>query len=444
VLDVEVDVRRPVPAGRQEPLEQEVVRDWVDVRYADRVADGGVRGGPAALAQDVVLLAEPHDVVHDQEVAAEVEPLDHVEFPGDLGVRAGHPFFSWRPVAVRGLPRDQLAQPGGLGVPGRDREGRQLGRDHPEVERARPAQLGGALEHPRVAAQQACHLRAGAQVGGARRGQPAVHLGQAAPGPDRGQRLAQAGLRGHREVDVAGGHHAEVGQRGQPGQGVVALVVAGVVLAGQLHHHVLVPEQLRQRAQLPPGRLRAAVRERGRYFPLAAPGQHHPVALVRVRQCFRVVDGAALLPARQVRGADHGAQPPVAFGVFRQDQQVVSGGVGVLVPGCPQAQLRAEHRVQPGAGVAEPRRGLGELRHPVHAVVVGEGEGLESEPGRLGHQFAGGGRPVEEAERGMAVQLGPRRSLRPGQGSTGGTGNAHLVRCLDFCVFWRSPGQPAL
>ncbi len=299
-------------------------------------------------------------------------------------------------------------------MPGRDREGRQPGREHPEVERARPAQLGGALEHPRVAAQQGRHLRAGPQVGGARGGQPAVHLGQAAAGPDGGQRLGQAGLRGRREVDVAGRHHAEVGQRGQPGQHVVALVVAGVVPAGQLHHHVLVPEPLRQRAQLPPGFFRAAGRQRGGHGALAAAGQHRPVAAVRVRQLVDVIDRAALLAARQLGGADHGAQPPVALGIFRQDQQVASRGVGVLVSGRPQAQLGAEHRAQLGPLIAEPRGGLRELRDPVHAVVVGQGERLEPEPGRLGDQLAGGGGPVEEAERGMAVQLGPRR-VRPGR-----------------------------
>ena len=169
-------------------------------------------------------------------------------------------------------------------MPVRGREVGQAGRDHLEIERALAAELDGALQHSRVAAQPGRHLLPGPQVGGARRGQPAVHLVQAAPGPDRGQCLAEPGLRGRGEVDVAGRHHAEVGERRQPGQHVVALVVAGIVVAGQLHHHVLVPEHLGQRRQLPPGRLRAARCERGGHLPLAAPGQHHPVAVVRAGQ----------------------------------------------------------------------------------------------------------------------------------------------------------------
>ena len=198
-------------------------------------------------------------------------------------------------------------------------------------------------------------------------------------------------------------------------------------MAGQLHHHVLVPEHLRQRAQLPPGRLRPARGERGGHLPLAAPGQHHPVAVVPAGQRGQVVDRAALLPARQLGGADHGAQPPVAFRVTGQHQQVTARRVGRFAawPGRQaETELGAEYRAQLAAAVAEPRRGLRELRHPVHPVVVGEGEHLEPEPGRLGDELAGGGRPVEEAERGVAMQFGPRDAPgRPGRAPPGGPGS---------------------
>jgi hypothetical protein len=51
-LDVDVDVRRPVPLRRQEPLEQQVPLHRVGVADAQGVADRGVRRGSAALAQD--------------------------------------------------------------------------------------------------------------------------------------------------------------------------------------------------------------------------------------------------------------------------------------------------------------------------------------------------------------------------------------------------------
>src|SRR3712207_8130126 len=52
------------------------------------------------------------------------------------------------------------------------------------------------------------HLRARPQVRPGRR-QPAVHLGQAAPGPDRGHRRPEPVLRRGGEVDVAGGDAAQ-------------------------------------------------------------------------------------------------------------------------------------------------------------------------------------------------------------------------------------------
>ena len=372
----------------------------VDVGDAEREADRRIRRRPAALAQDVVVLAELDNVVHDQEVAGEVQPLDHVELPGDLGVRTGYPLGAGRPVAGRSLARDQLTQPAGFVVPGRGGEVGQAGRDHLEVERALTPQRDGPVQHTRVAPQPRGHLLAGTQVGGARRGQPAVHVGQAAPSPDGGQRLAEPGLCRRGEVDVAGGHHAEVGERRQPGQHVVALVVAGVVMAGQLHYHVLVPEHLRQRAQLPPGRLRPARGERGGHLPLAASGQHHPVTAVRAGQRGRLVDRAALLPARQLGGADHRTQPPVAFRVAGQHQQVTARRVGFAARLWRQAhtELGAEHRAQFAAAVTEPRRGLRELRDPVHPVVIGQGEHSKPEPGCLGDELVRGGRPVEEAE----------------------------------------------
>ena len=80
-----------------------------------------------------------------------------------------------------------------------------------------------------------------------------------------------------------------------------------------------------------------------------------------------------------------------------------------------KAQFGAEDRPERGSrllGLAG--GGLGELGHPVHAVVVGDGQGLHSLTARLGDQFGGAGRPVEEAVGGVAVQF------RPGHGAIAG------------------------
>ena len=68
VLEVDVDVRRLVALARDEALEQHRHPRGVDLRDAERVADGGVRRGPAALAQDGGAAREADDVEDRQEV----------------------------------------------------------------------------------------------------------------------------------------------------------------------------------------------------------------------------------------------------------------------------------------------------------------------------------------------------------------------------------------
>ena len=62
---------------------------------------------------------------------------------------------------------------------------------------------------------------------------------------------------------------------------------------------------------------------------------------------------------------------------------------------------------------------LGEADDAVEAVVVGEGEGLEAEAGRLLGQLLGVAGAVEEAEVRVAVELGVGHRP-PGRRSTGG------------------------
>jgi hypothetical protein len=84
---------------------------------------------------------------------------------------------------------------------------------------------------------------------------------------------------------------------------------------------------------------------------------------------------------------------------------------------------------------AQPRRGLRELRDPVHPVVIGEGEHLKPEPGGLGDEFIRGSRPVEEAVGGMAVQFGPRDARRGLRARPPERGPARTRAVFDGPVF---------
>ncbi len=134
--------------------------------------------------------------------------------------------------------------------------------------------------------------------------------------------------------------------------------------------------------------------------------------VVRLRQLGWIVDGSALLPPSQVRGADHLAQPPVPLGIAGEHQQVPAYRVGyaALAAGQFQAELGAEDRAELDAGPLEAGGRLSELGYPVHAVVIGDGQRLQAACCRLGDQILGTGCPVEEAVGRVAVQLGPRRA----------------------------------
>ena len=80
----------------------------------------------------------------------------------------------------------------------------------------------------------------------------------------------------------------------------------------------------------------------------------------------------------------------------------------------PEGELGAEH-----GGQADRPGGLGEADHAVEAVVVGEGQRLQAEPGRLLGQLLGVGGAVEEAEVGVAVQLGVGHGARRRRATAG-------------------------
>jgi hypothetical protein len=108
--------------------------------------------------------------------------------------------------------------------------------------------------------------------------------------------------------------------------------------------------------------------------------------------------------------ADGGGQTGVAHRSVGEEYQMTALGIGhtVLWRSHIQRELGAEHgRELDGA------RRFGEAHHPVEAVVVGEGQGLETESGGLLGQLLRMRRPVEEGEIRMAVQLGVRHLANP-------------------------------
>src|SRR6056297_3130226 len=81
---IDVDVRPLPPLLGEEALEEQVHPDRVDGGDSERMADGAVGGGAPSLTEDAVAGSKGDDVLHDQEVAGEIELLDHVELVVEL------------------------------------------------------------------------------------------------------------------------------------------------------------------------------------------------------------------------------------------------------------------------------------------------------------------------------------------------------------------------
>jgi hypothetical protein len=411
-LDVHVDVGRPVAGRGQEPFEQEAQLDRVRVGDPEREADRRVGRRAAALAIDVVAPAELDDVPHHQEVAGEPERLDHFELVVELRPRTPNPLGPPGPVAPARPLLDQLDQVAHLVGPLRDRERREPRREQPEVEGQVAPELARALDRTGIAGEPPGLLGRRTEVGARAAGQPAVHLIERATGPHRGQGLGEPVARRRRVVGVGGGDRVDPVRDGQPDQCVVAGRVERLVVMPQLDGHVVPSETLDQPVEGPGGECRPPQGQRGRHRPLAAPGEHHPVATVGIEEPLEREGRVPLLPAGQLGLRDDPTQPRVTARVPGQDDQVRPLGVGdaVLAAGEVEGQLGTEH----GRQADRPGR-LGEADHAVEAVVVGERERVEAEPGSLCDQLFWMGGPVEKAEVGVDVQLGVAGPLSHGR-----------------------------
>src|SRR5579863_181883 len=84
---IEIDVGPLAAALAQETLEEQLHADGIDRGDFERITDGGVGGGSAALHEDAVLTAVADDLPDDEKVAGKAETGDEVELALDL--RAG-------------------------------------------------------------------------------------------------------------------------------------------------------------------------------------------------------------------------------------------------------------------------------------------------------------------------------------------------------------------
>ena len=85
---IDVDVGPFAALFGEKAFEEQIHADRVDRGDAERVADGAVGRGATALAENSLLFREANQIPDDQEVAAEPQLVDELEFAFDLMPRA--------------------------------------------------------------------------------------------------------------------------------------------------------------------------------------------------------------------------------------------------------------------------------------------------------------------------------------------------------------------
>src|SRR5712671_6319443 len=79
VLEIDIDIGRLAALFRDEPLEQKIIAPGIDRSDAKYIADGGVGGRAAALAQNVLAAGETDDGIHRQKIRRVFESLDQLQ-----------------------------------------------------------------------------------------------------------------------------------------------------------------------------------------------------------------------------------------------------------------------------------------------------------------------------------------------------------------------------
>jgi hypothetical protein len=91
VLKIDIDIGRLAALLRDEALEQQIVAVGIDGGDAEDIADGGVGGRAAPLAENVLAAGEADDGIHRSEVRRVFEILDQPQFVREgLGHLVGH------------------------------------------------------------------------------------------------------------------------------------------------------------------------------------------------------------------------------------------------------------------------------------------------------------------------------------------------------------------
>ena len=413
-VEVHVDVGHGDATGVEEPLEQQVVLDGIEVGDPQRVGDRAPRRGPTAGADaDVRVAGVADQVPHDQEVRAEPHVADDLELVGEA---FDHVVGQLVAPALAGALEGEVLEV--LGV-----VGEALGQR--EVGQLRLAELDldvAALGDPqRVVAglgrlaEQVTHLCRGLQVVLVAVELEAVRVAHQRAGLHAQERIVGHGVVAVHVVAVVGGEQRRLDPSGDLEQLRVCAVLLGDAVVLDLDEEVVATEDVLEAGGLGQRRVEALVHERLQHVAAEAAGGGDDALVVLGERV--PVDPGLVVVALHVGAAGQLDDVPVADVVLGQQRQVVvelaatldvAAGVVDLAPSGRPLEAGVVGHVGLGADDRRDPRvtaGLVEVEDPVHVAVVGDPHGRLAVRDRRGDDVADARRAVEHRVLGVLVQV---------------------------------------
>ena len=392
--EVDVDVGHRLAARVEEPLEEEVVLDRVDVGDLERVR-GERAGGRAAAGADAdpVHLREVDEVPDDQEVVGEAHLADRLQLEleplaqlrRDLVVAALEPLVAELDEVVEGVAAV------------RGRELRQQDVAELDLDRAALRDLERAPHRVLVTGEVERHLRRGLEVELVRVEVPVIRVLERVARLDAEQRLVRVGVRGGEVVDVAGGDERQLrlGRELDELRVDALLHVEARVL--ELDVGRVAPEHGREPVEVGGGVGRPVLLERLADAAGEAAGERDQAARVALEQL--PVDARLRVVALEVAERAELDQVRVAGVRLGQEGQVrVAARARAAVVG--DVDLAADDRLDPLVA-----RRLVEVDRAGERAVVGERHRGHLELGRAGRERRDPARPVEDRILAVDVQV---------------------------------------
>ncbi len=413
-VEVHVDVGHRDTTRVEEPLEQQVVLDRVEIGDPQAVRhrasssrsssrpdpDAGIAGVLDQVPRDEEVRREPH-VVDDLEFVA--EPLDRIV--GKLVA----------PTLLGAFPREVLevrrvVEPVGDG----------------EVRQQRLAELDlqvGTLGDPqrvvarrRHLAKQVPHLSGRLQVVLTSFELEALRVRQQRTGLHAQQRIVGLVILLMRVVAVVGGQQRRADLLRDLDQLRVGLALCLQAVVLQLDEQVVASEDVLQSSGLLDGALVVAVQQRLQHVPAeATSGGDQPLGVLLEQLPVHSGLVVVALHERQARQLD---QVLVAGLVLGQQGEVVvellaalGVATGVVDPSAPRGTLAAVIMGHVRLGADDRLDALlvallVEVQRSVHVAVIGHPDGRHPVGDRLGHHLVQPRRPVEHRELGVDVEVG--------------------------------------